>query len=48
MSDYLLEISDLHIDFPSLERRVQAVRGCDLSVVKGEVMGLVGESGSGK
>jgi peptide/nickel transport system ATP-binding protein len=48
VSDNLLEISDLHIEFPSLERRVQAVRGCDLSVVKGEVMGLVGESGSGK
>jgi peptide/nickel transport system ATP-binding protein len=48
VSDNLLEISDLHIDFPSLERRVQAVRGCDLSVAKGEVMGLVGESGSGK
>jgi peptide/nickel transport system ATP-binding protein len=48
MSDSLLEISDLRIDFPSLERRVQAVRGCNLSVTKGEVMGLVGESGSGK
>ena len=48
MSENLLEISGLYIDFPSLERRVQAVRGCDLSVVKGEVMGLVGESGSGK
>jgi peptide/nickel transport system ATP-binding protein len=48
VSENLLEISRLHIDFPSLERRVQAVRGCDISVAKGEVMGLVGESGSGK
>jgi peptide/nickel transport system ATP-binding protein len=48
VSDTLLEIVDLRIEFPSLERTVKAVRGCDLSVVKGEVMGLVGESGSGK
>jgi len=48
VSDVLLEISGLRIEFPSLERNVQAVRGCDLSVFKGEVMGLVGESGSGK
>ena len=48
MSENLLEIADLRIEFPSLERTVKAVRGCDLSVVKGEVMGLVGESGSGK
>ena len=47
-ADTLLEISGLRIDFPSLERNVQAVRGCDLTVFKGEVMGLVGESGSGK
>ena len=48
MSESLLEIVDLRIEFPSLERTIKAVRGCDLSVVKGEVMGLVGESGSGK
>jgi peptide/nickel transport system ATP-binding protein len=48
VSQNLLEISNLHIAFPSLEHTVHAVRGCDLSVVKGEVMGLVGESGSGK
>jgi peptide/nickel transport system ATP-binding protein len=44
----LLEISDLRIEFPGLERTVKAVRGCSLAVAKGEVMGLVGESGSGK
>jgi len=44
----LLEISNLRVEFPGLERTVQAVRGCTLSVAKGEVLGLVGESGSGK
>ena len=48
MTDDLLEISDLHIDFPGLYRTVQAVRGCTLGIKRGEVMGLVGESGSGK
>jgi oligopeptide/dipeptide ABC transporter ATP-binding protein len=44
----LLEIDDLHVEFPGLERTVKAVRGCNLRVARGEVMGLVGESGSGK
>jgi peptide/nickel transport system ATP-binding protein len=44
----LLEIRDLRIEFPGLERTVKAVRGADLDLAKGEVMGLVGESGSGK
>ena len=48
MTGSLLEIRDLRIEFPSLERTVKAVRGADLDVAKGEVMGLVGESGSGK
>ena len=48
MTGNLLEITDLRIDFPSLHRTVQAVRGCTLGVKRGEVMGLVGESGSGK
>jgi peptide/nickel transport system ATP-binding protein len=48
MTDDLLEIRDLHIEFPGLYRTVQAVRGCTLGVKRGEVMGLVGESGSGK
>ncbi len=48
MSDCLLEISGLRVEFPSLDHTVYAVRGCDLRAEKGEVIGLVGESGSGK
>jgi len=40
----LLEIRDLRIHFGATE----AVRGIDLKVDEGEVLGLVGESGSGK
>ena len=44
----LLEVADLHVSFPSEDGRVNAVRGVNLSVARGEVLALVGESGSGK
>lgn len=44
----LLEITDLHVSFPSEEGRIDAVRGVTYTVSDGEVLAVVGESGSGK
>ena len=44
----LLEIEDLHVDFPSQGAVMHAVEGVSLSVDEGDVLGIVGESGSGK
>jgi oligopeptide/dipeptide ABC transporter ATP-binding protein len=48
VSEPILQVKDLFIEFPGLERTVRAVRGVDLTVERGEIAGLVGESGSGK
>ena len=44
----LLEIRELTTEFKTDQGIVQAVRGVDYHVDKGEVLGIVGESGSGK
>jgi peptide/nickel transport system ATP-binding protein len=47
-NDVLLEIRDLKISFPLDEGVVRAVEGVNLTVRRGEVLGVVGESGCGK
>ncbi|MDF1720745.1 MAG: ABC transporter ATP-binding protein [Minwuia sp.] len=44
----LLEIRDLRIEGYSDEKWVEIVHGIDLTLHRGEVMGLIGESGAGK
>jgi len=47
-NNLLLEIKDLQVSFPLDEGLVRAVEGVDLSIRRGEVLGVVGESGCGK
>jgi len=46
--DSLLEIQNLRVSFPLDEGKVQAVNGVDLTIKRGQVLGVVGESGCGK
>ena len=47
-SDRLLEIRGLRIAARSAESSQEIVKGIDLTLARGEVLGLIGESGAGK
>jgi peptide/nickel transport system ATP-binding protein len=44
----VLEVKDLHIEFPTRRGILKAVDGVSFSIAPGEVLGVVGESGAGK
>ena len=48
MSEPLLEVKDLRVEFPTRRGTLTAVDGISFSLAPGEVLGVVGESGAGK
>lgn len=48
LTEALLEIRDLHLSAPTSRGEARILRGIDLDVPRGSILGIVGESGSGK
>ncbi|MGI6177905.1 MAG: ABC transporter ATP-binding protein [Eubacterium sp.] len=48
MSENILEIKDLFVQYSAGKDTVKAVNGINLTLAKGESLGLVGETGAGK
>lgn len=43
-----IQLKDINVDFTVKEQTLRAIHGLNLSLQKGEILGVVGESGSGK
>ncbi|MBM4419306.1 MAG: ABC transporter ATP-binding protein [Chloroflexi bacterium] len=48
MPETLLEIADLHVHYDTVRGKSRAVDGVNLTVYRGEILGISGESGCGK
>lgn len=48
MTDTVLDVRNLQVEFQTDEKRVVAVDGIDFQLKRGQTLGIVGESGSGK
>ncbi|MGM0396753.1 MAG: ABC transporter ATP-binding protein [Bacillota bacterium] len=48
MENKLIEVKDLKVSFFHEKGSIQVVRGFDIELKKGEIVGILGESGSGK
>jgi len=48
MSDFVLDVRNLQIQFETDDKTVVAVQGIDFHIERGQTLGIVGESGSGK
>lgn len=48
MTDLVLDVRNLQVQFPTDTKLINAVDGIDLKLQRGQTLGIVGESGSGK
>src|SRR5437763_3680360 len=48
MTEPVLSVRNLHVEFASRRSTLRAIDGVSFDIAKGEVLGVVGESGAGK